>query len=126
MLFRSPNLLPPSAQGYLNKIEVMWNTGTSYPDQIVNFIYRRLDNVSDYYDSPKIVPRDDGMIATVETLENYEFFRLWIRAETESHHGYWTIIDGITDPAWNSDSEIVYQGGDAVYHVNDVVLYDPT
>lgn len=125
-----PNFLNLSAQGYLDRIELMWNTAIPYPDQIVNFVYRQYDvelaGIAEYYDSPKTAPRDDGMIATVNTLPQYTFFDLFIRAENATHHGYWQHITGITDPAWNTDSEIVIHAGEFVYHVDDIVLFDPS
>lgn len=121
-----PNLLNLFAQGYLDRIEVMWDTAISYPDQIVRFFYRdySVDAVKNYYDSPKEEPRDDGMIATVNTLTPYTIFEMFIRAETPTHYGYWQRIEAITDPAWNTDSELVIHAGEFVYHVDDIVLYD--
>jgi hypothetical protein len=121
-----PSLLGISAQGFIDRIEVTWDTNISYPDQIVRFLYRRLDGFSDYYDSPKTVARDDGFVATTSPLDQYELYDMWLRVEDAEKRGYWTHILGVTDPAWNSDSEIVYYGGDAVYHVDDLVLYDTT
>jgi hypothetical protein len=123
-----PNLLNLSAQGYLDRIEVMWDTGISYPDQVVKMMYRDYDRnqlpPSNYYDSPKSVPRDDGIIATVNTLQPYTIFEMFIRAENPTHYGYWQRIEAITDPAWSTDSEIVIHAGEFVYHVSDIVLYD--
>ena len=123
-----PNLLNLSAQGYLDRIEVMWDTNISYPDQVVNMMYRQYDvdlpPPGNYYDSPKKTPRDDGMIATVNTLPQYTIFEMFIRAENATHYGYWQKIEAITDPAWSTDSELVVHAGEFVYHVSDIVLYD--
>ena len=107
--------------GFSNKIQVVWNTDTSYPEQTVTMIWRRADN-TDEFSLEASTPRDSGTLSTALTLETSTLYTLWLRPENPLNYGEWQSFSGIADDGWISGVEAVIFGDDVIYHGNDLVV----